>query len=220
MNHSWRAPASSAQRLQLTQNRSELSTPTQGMWHVAVKPIASGITVGWHLQGRLISCKSVHKRDIEWERQVDQTNDNDQRITNVLRLGYMALRDKHRRHLLPTQAGMRDENEHGKGVKVRPDWILENLELRCIDVPHADLDISFISPEKVKTENTFKVDHELRGSNIIGSKLVCVAKAELEQVDRHEGHQHQPCHCQIQHAESLGFHQREFLVPCTFEPHT
>ena len=65
---------------------------------------------------------------------------------------------------------------------------------------------TFTSPSKTqkrsRANKSLEIDEEWWWANVIRSKLVCVAKEELKEVDGHQCHQHQSRQRQIQYLMS------------------
>jgi hypothetical protein len=63
------------------------------------------------------------------------------------------------------------------------------------------------------------VDEEPGWFDEVRDELVSVTKAELEQVDRHAGHQHEARNGQVEHAEPRTFDKCELRVPRALQAH-
>ena len=92
--------------------------------------------------------------------------------------------------------------------------LLEDQEYECIDV--ADVhpgDAQVLAPREVEYEDALEIDAELGCSDGVRAEPVGVNKAELEQVDRHEGHYRGARYGQVRHAESRTLGKCEHHVP-------
>ena len=91
---------------------------------------------------------------------------------------------------------------------------LEDQEYECIDV--ADVHpggVQVLAPGEVEYEDALDNDEELGWSDGVRAEPVGVNKAELEQVDRHEGHYQGARESQVRHAESRTLGKCEHHAP-------
>ena len=65
-------------------------------------------------------------------------------------------------------------------IDVRPNRVLEDLELERIDVADVHLgDVRILAPEEVECEDTLEIVEELGWSDVVRAELVSVTKAEV-----------------------------------------
>ena len=89
-----------------------------------------------------------------------------------------------------------------------------------INVADSDrLDAGVLGPEEVQRGDAPEVDEVRRRPDVVRAKLVGVAEAELEQVDGHEGEQHEARDGQVQDADALALHQGQLHVPGSLQAH-
>merc|ERR1719210_1708317 len=147
---------------------------------------------GRHLEFCLVARKRRSEGNVERKGEVHQAQPDDDGVAHQLDLADVALRHEHRRDLLPAQAAMRHEDEDREGVKEGPDGIPEDLEFKRVDVAHTHLgDARVLAPEEVQCGDAPEVDEERGWADVVGAKLLGVAETELEEVNGHEGHEHE-----------------------------
>eukprot|EP00415_Alexandrium_ostenfeldii_P002446 UN2446 len=185
-------------------------------WHLQVdghpnpSNTSSSYTVAWLLERQLVPCKRGPQLHVQGEGNVNQSQRNDDAFAHQLGLREVALGHEDRTDLLPTDAAMVHEDTRGKHIEYGPDRVPEDLELKCVDVADAGLgDVRVLCPEKIQRQKALEVDHERGWANVVGAKLLRVAKAELEQVDCHERHQHQTGDGEVQDSHARALHQFE-----------
>ena len=76
-----------------------------------------------------------------------------------------------------------------------------------------------MSPEQIQRQDAPEVDEVRRRSDVVRAKLISVTKSELEEVDRHEGQEHQTRDRQVQHVDALRIHQGQLHVPGSLQAH-
>mmetsp|Transcript_11834 Transcript_11834/g.15998 ORF Transcript_11834/g.15998 Transcript_11834/m.15998 type:complete len:284 (-) Transcript_11834:413-1264(-) len=176
------------------------------------------LDVSGSLDAGFIACEWRHQCHIQWEGEVDQTKTDNDTVTHQCGLGNIALGYKDRDHLLPPEDSVGHEDEDRENIEEAPEGILENLEFEGIDVADADLlNVRVLRPEQVQRQDTLKVHKVWRWADEVFAKLVCVTKAELEEVNRHEGHKHEAGDGQIQDAETRAAHKLQLHVPSALE---
>merc|ERR1740121_2317065 len=127
---------------------------------------------------------------VDREADVDQGDEGSHDIADMDSLGVEALRDFQGGggdHLLPAQASVHAEYHDRGDVEKAPAQGLEDLELHTVDVAHI---LSFaaliVHPEEVQPQlqKGLEVDEIRRRAKRERMRL---AKAELEEMDSHEG---------------------------------
>mmetsp|Transcript_19266 Transcript_19266/g.39640 ORF Transcript_19266/g.39640 Transcript_19266/m.39640 type:complete len:200 (-) Transcript_19266:1162-1761(-) len=161
------------------------------------------------LDRRLVAREWARGHHVEREGDVNQAHRKHYRIAEDLDLLDVALRDaKGRGDLLPAKACVGHEDAHGEDVEHGPERVLEDLELERVDVTHAHrLNVSLVRPEEIERGDAPEVDEVGRRADEVGTELVSVTEAELEEVDRHEGEEHKTRDGEIQHANALALCQ-------------
>mmetsp|Transcript_54684 Transcript_54684/g.171694 ORF Transcript_54684/g.171694 Transcript_54684/m.171694 type:complete len:633 (+) Transcript_54684:173-2071(+) len=170
--------------------------------------------VGWLLQRLLVTRERRHQGHVQGEGDVDQAKHDDDGVPHERGLRDVPLGHEDGGDLLPPEDRVRHEDADGEDVEEAPPGVVEDLELQRIDVADADLGHGgVLGPEQVERQEAPEV-HEAGGrADVVRAKLSGVAEAELEEVDGHEGHEHEAGDGEVQHAEAGGAHQLDLHVP-------
>merc|ERR1711924_470507 len=104
------------------------------------------------LQFRLMAGEWWRHHHEQGERDVDESDNEEDRISQLLDIRYVQFGDAQCRcDLLPAEAGMDHEEAAAKYVESRPDSVLEKLILQSIYVAHTNwLDSGIICPEQIE----------------------------------------------------------------------
>mmetsp|Transcript_54685 Transcript_54685/g.171699 ORF Transcript_54685/g.171699 Transcript_54685/m.171699 type:complete len:630 (+) Transcript_54685:168-2057(+) len=182
--------------------------------HLGSRGFSGSDTVGWLLQRLLITCECRHQGHVQGEGDVDQAKHDDDGVPHERGLRDVPLGHEDGGDLLPPEDRVRHEDADGEDVEEAPPGVVEDLELQRIDVADADLGHGgVLGPEQVERQEAPEV-HEAGGrADVVRAKLSGVAEAELEEVDGHEGHEHEAGDGEVQHAEAGGAHQLDLHVP-------
>mmetsp|Transcript_89857 Transcript_89857/g.279647 ORF Transcript_89857/g.279647 Transcript_89857/m.279647 type:complete len:261 (+) Transcript_89857:239-1021(+) len=167
----------------------------------------------------LVARKQRLQLHVQRERDVDQAHDDHDGNAHQLGLPHIALVHEDRHDLLPAEGRVDHEDEGGEDVEASPDGVLEDLELQRVDIADPSLgDGHVVRPEEVQSQDAPEVDEEGRRADVVGAELLGVAEAELEEVDGHEGHQHEARESKVQHGHPRALHELELHVPRALQP--
>jgi len=147
----------------------------------------------WRLQKEIARFHGPAVR-VSGEADVDHGNDAGHPITDMDGLGVVALWNTERwrwNHLLPTQAHVCSEDEHGGNIKEAPAEGLEDLELETVDIAHIGciFELAVRHPEEVDWMRWVEDCLQMQVYQVwwwADCIWLCHPEAELEQVDGHE----------------------------------
>jgi len=179
----------------------------------------------WRLQEEIARLHGPAVR-VSGETDVDHGNDPGHPIADMDGLGVVALWNTERwgwDHLLPTQAHVCSEDEHGGHIEEAPTEGLEDLELETVDVAHIGciFELAIGHPEEVdgvcwvKDGLQMQVDQVWWWADCI---WLCHPEAELEKMD---GHEREECNARNRKVQlaSRNCHVQGDLV-CALQGHT
>jgi len=155
---------------------------------------------------------------VEWEGNVDGTQDDEDGITVLFNHWDVCLRDPQDwSDLCPTHAGVCHEDNNAEDVEVSPEVVLavEEGVLEVVDIAHWHrLDLSPLGPEKVQLGDAIPADEHGRRTDVV---LEGISETELEQVNGHECSQHDTGQSQVHGREETSRLGHALLVPRTPE---
>merc|ERR1719220_751624 len=166
----------------------------------------SGIALGtsslhdWPLR-RQSTIRHWKEMSVDGEAGVDQGNECRHDVAYVDSFGMVSFRnveDRRRNNFLPSKAHVRRENHNRSQVEQNPTEGLEDLELHPVDVPHISCGAArSVDPEEVqaKMKNCSNV-HQVGWRAEL--EHLGLSKAELEQMDAHEGEKRNPRNREVQ----------------------
>mmetsp|Transcript_153823 Transcript_153823/g.268078 ORF Transcript_153823/g.268078 Transcript_153823/m.268078 type:complete len:204 (+) Transcript_153823:14-625(+) len=141
---------------------------------------------------------------IDREGNVDCTKDEEDEVAHAFHLTPVTLRNtKCRSDFLPAKASMEHKDEDAENVESRPLVVLEQESLKGIDITHFHCwDFGILCPEEVKCPSWLSKSEGLHADQNWWwpdkeGPFGGVAKAELEQVNGHEGQKDHSCDAQF-----------------------